>query len=47
MLVYFLCAYYFGWTQQEIEQTDSYFIDAMLLMLPEWKKKTADMFGSK
>jgi hypothetical protein len=42
MFVYFLVAYYFHWTPEEVDRTDAYTLDCMLTMLPEWKAKVQD-----
>lgn len=46
-LTYFLCAYYFGWTQQQVDATEYFLVEAMLEILPLWKAKTQDLLGDK
>lgn len=42
MFNYFLLAYYFHWTPEQVDKTEYRLIEAMLTMLPLWKAKTQD-----
>jgi hypothetical protein len=37
---YFLLAYYFHWTPEQVDKTEYRLIDSMLTILPMWIQKT-------
>jgi len=43
--IYFLLAYYFGWTPKQVDEIDAYLVESLLIMLPEWKQKVQEIGG--
>jgi hypothetical protein len=46
-LLYFLCAYYMGLTEKEVNESDDYRIESYMFILPLWKKKIQDALEEK
>lgn len=46
-MVYFICAYYFHWTPEQVDKIESQKLGVLLTMLPEWKKKVNDAIEGK
>lgn len=42
---YFLCAFYFHFTPQQVDEMDATVLDELLYQLPIWKKKMKELTG--
>jgi hypothetical protein len=45
--VYFLLAYYFHWTPEQVDNTESNIIEEMLTLLPLWRNKEREAANTK
>ena len=41
--IYFWCAYYFHWSPEQVDNTESYLLECLMTMLPLWKIRQQEM----